>query len=189
MCTHATRACLLTLIYTHTQTRAAPEQNSIINGLIARVELLWESEPATLNKIKPLLYIFIIPNRVLNCKCVSETQHCPSFLPSLSFPLFFPPFSLLSHYGNPLLLLVPFLTSYMYLCSCAHTHARTFLCCGMYVWPPLSSLIKGKGCVCLWEREELCAWGSASGPRQSSFAYLQSGQTDSTATYTTVTSL
>ncbi len=37
----------------HTQTRTAPEQNSIINGLIARVELLWESEPATLNKIKP----------------------------------------------------------------------------------------------------------------------------------------
>lgn len=128
MCTHATRAYMLTLAYTN----AAPEQNSIINGLIARVELLWESEPATLNKIKPLLYIFIIPNRVLNCKCVSETHRCPSFLPSLSFPLFFPPFSLLSHYGNPLLLLVPFLTSYMYLCSCAHTHAHFSAVACMY---------------------------------------------------------
>ena len=86
MCTHVR---MLTLIYSHTQTRTAPEQNSIINGLIARVELLWESEPATLNKIKPLLYIFIIPNRVLNCKCVSETHRCPS----LSFPLL-PPFFL-----------------------------------------------------------------------------------------------
>lgn len=83
-----TLARMLTLIYSHTQTRTAPEQNSIINGLIARVELLWESEPATLNKIKPLLYIFIIPNRVLNCKCVSETHRCPSLLPSLSFPRF-----------------------------------------------------------------------------------------------------
>lgn len=119
-CVHTPCARMLTLIYSHTQTRTAPEQNSIINGLIARVELLWESEPATLNKIKPLLYIFIIPNRVLNCKCVSETHRYPSLLPSLSFP----PFSLLSHYSNPLLLLVPFLASYMYLSMCAHTHTH-----------------------------------------------------------------
>lgn len=143
---------MLTLIYSHTQTRTAPEQNSIINGLIARVELLWESEPATLNKIKPLLYIFIIPNRVLNCKCVSETHRCPS----LPFPRL-PPFSLLSHYCSPLPLLVPFLTSYMHLRSCTHTQTRThahFYCCGMCALPPLSSLIKGKGCV--FARERSC---------------------------------
>lgn len=87
--TLATCTCVhlrcLALAYTNTH---APEQNSIINGLIARVELLWESEPATLNKIKPLLYIFIIPNRVLNCKCISEIHRCPSLLSSLSFPPF-----------------------------------------------------------------------------------------------------
>lgn len=150
-CTHTPHAHMLTCSHTYslTQTRTAPEQNSIINGLIARVELLWESEPATLNKIKPLLYIFIIPNCVLNCKCISETHHCPSFLPSLSYPHFFPLFSLLSHYSNPLLLLIPFLTSYMYLCSHTNTLTSTFSCCGMYILPPLSSLIKGKGCMCL----------------------------------------
>lgn len=72
----------------------------------------------------------------------------------------------------------------------ARTHRCTFYCCGVCVQPHLRSLIKRKKlCVCVCEREELCAWGSASGLLQSFFAYLQSGQTDSTATYTTVTFL
>lgn len=141
-CVHTPHARMLTLIYLHTQTRTAPEQNSIINGLIARVELLWESEPATLNKIKPLLYIFIIPNRVLNCKCVSETHRCPSLLPSLSFP----PFPCCLTTATLSFSLSP---SSPVTCIHAHAHTRTFYCCGVCVQPPLSSLIKGKGCVCL----------------------------------------
>lgn len=97
-------------VRSHTQTRVAPEQNSIINGLIARVERLWESEPATLNKIKPLLYIFIIPSRVLNCKCVSEIHRRPSFLPPLFF-LSFPCFPCCLTTAAPLLLRLPVLSS------------------------------------------------------------------------------
>lgn len=162
-CTHATvHARTPALINAHTQTRTAPEQNSIINGLIARVELLWESEPATLNKIKPLLYIFIIPNRVLNCKCVSENPPSPlPSSPSLPFPsLLCPVLRAVSLYGSPLpRCLSPYLAGYM--CAHARTDTHTFRCCGMYVWSPLGSLIKGKGCeaecVCVCEREELCA--------------------------------
>lgn len=115
----------LTLVQWHAQTRTAPEQNSIINGLIARVELLWESEPATLNKIKPLLYIFIIPNRVLNCKCVSETHRCPSLLPLPSSPSppprFFFFFSCCLTTANPLLILVP-LPHRLHVSMLMHTH-------------------------------------------------------------------
>lgn len=123
-CVYMCRAPVLTLIYSRTQTRTTPEQNSIINGLIAQVELLWESEPATLNKIKPLLYIFIIPNRVLNCKCISETHHRPSLLCSLTLPP-----SLLSHYSNPLHFshsssLSPSLPVAC-IHGCAHTHTHT----------------------------------------------------------------
>lgn len=152
---------MLTLIYSHTQTRTAPEQNSIINGLIAQVELLWESEPATLNKIKPLLYIFIIPNHVLNCKCVSETHRCPSLLPSLSFPLFLA-VSLQQPSPSPYPLPRQLHVS-MHVCT--HTCGYTFYCCGMCVQPPLRSLIKGKGCVCLWGRGVVwmrkCFWAAA----------------------------
>lgn len=123
-CVYMCHAPVLTLIYSRTQTRTTPEQNSIINGLIAQVELLWESEPATLNKIKPLLYIFIIPNRVLNCKCISETHHRPSLLCSLTLPP-----SLLSHYSNPLHFshsssLSPSLPVTC-IHGCAHTHTHT----------------------------------------------------------------
>lgn len=77
----------------------------------------------------------------------------PSLLPSLSFPFFFS-FSLLSHHSHFLFLFVPFITSYTYPCSCIHT--STFHCCAMYVCPPLSGLIKGKGRVCLWEKGVVC---------------------------------
>lgn len=154
MCTHGLHTHMLTLIYSHTQTRTAPEQNSIINGLIARVELLWESEPATLNKIKPLLYIFIIPNHVLNCKCVSETHRCPSLLPSLSFPLFLT--VSLQQPSPPPCPLPHQLHISVHVHTHIHMHAFKFYCCGVCVQPPLSSLIKGKGCVCLWESTVVC---------------------------------
>lgn len=101
------------------------------------MELLWESEPATLNKIKPLLYIFIIPKRVFNCKCISETQCCHSFLAS-------PPCCLsTTTLATPLSHSSPVTHNH----ACAHTLTHTFYC--VYVQTPLSSLIKGKGlCVC-----------------------------------------
>lgn len=164
---------MLALIYSRTETDAAPEQNSIMNGLIARVELHWESEPATLNKIKPLLYIFIIPHRVLNCKCISEIHRCPSFLkpPTHSSP---PSFLLavslqqptLSSFHSPPCPCPRQIHVSVHALKYTHAHAYftavVFLCVSLYVClyvcveAPLSSLIKGKSCLCLWERGDVC---------------------------------
>lgn len=151
MCTHVAR--VYSHSYANTQTRTAPEQNSIINGLIAHVQLLWESEPATLNKIKPLLYIFIIPGHVLNCKCISKIHRCPSLLSPPVFPCCLTT-ATHSTFNTPPP--CPFLL-HVSLHVCRHTltythghfTATVFVCVRFCVRPPLSSLIKDRGCVCL----------------------------------------